>query len=170
MDYPRNDALMSPSMASGVIHDAKKTFHTLRLDVQELVRAEDEVSSEVGAGDSRAACTRSVSPQPLVRVSFNSGNQTSLPSRLSSGFSYQLPRSSSSRSLTPGFIYTSQKTSINSPATSSSALTPASTYAPPASISSTPISLSQTPNALRCCGKTFRRPCDLRLTSLPISL
>jgi hypothetical protein len=62
----------------------------------------------------------------------------------------------------------SQKTSTNSPAMSSSALTPASTYAPPASIPPAPISLSQTLNTFRCCGKTFRRPCDLRLAPLLI--
>lgn len=192
-------------MASGVIHDAAfinipsspsldsginnvptypsstlLTSYSLRLrwDVQEPVRAEDEVSPEVGPGDSRSACTQSASSQPLVRVSFSprkesilpksylafyQGLTTALTSRLSLGFSDQLPRSSSSHSSTPEFIYTSQKTSINSPTRSSSALTPAS-------ISSTPISLTQTLNALRCCGKTFRRPCDLRLNSLPISL
>ena len=196
MDYPRNDALMSPFMASGVIYDGisdtdysaiLKNTHTLRWDLQEPVRAEDEVSSEVGPDDSRSACC-SASPQQLVRVSFSPRKESVLPKsyvtthkrhqgitpalnlRLSSGFGYQLSRSSSFHSSTPGFISTSQKTSTNSPAMSSSALTPASTYAPPASISPTPISLSQTLNTLHCCGKTFRRPCDLRLTSLPVFL
>lgn len=152
--------------------------HTLRWDVQGPGRAEDEVSSEVGPGDSRSACTRSASPQPLVRVSFSprkesilpksyvrfcQGLTPALPSRFPLGFSDQLSRSSSSHSSIPEFIYSSQKTSINRPVTSSSALTPAST-------SSTPISLSQTLNAFRCCDKTFRRPCDLRFDSLPIFL
>jgi hypothetical protein len=133
VDYPRNGALMSPSMASGVIHDAASictlpslsyvrtnpllnsggipdadcstllNIHTLRWDVQEPVRAEDEVSPEVGSGGSRSACTRSASLQPLVRVSFSprkesilpksyvafrEGLTKALPSRLSSGFSY----------------------------------------------------------------------------------
>jgi hypothetical protein len=155
-----------------------------RWDLQEPVRVEDEVSSEVGPDDSRSACC-SASPQPLVRVLFSPRKKSILPksnvmcyqgltpalnSHLSSGFDYQLSRSSSSHSSTPGFISTSQKTSTNSPAMSSPALTPASTYAPPASIPPTSISLSQTLNTLRCCGKTFRRPCDLRLAPLLIYL
>jgi ribosomal protein S26 len=189
LDYTLNNVRTYPSLNSRGISDTYCSTllepQTLRWDVQEPVGAEDEVSSEVGSGDSRSACTRSASPQPLVRASFSprkksilpksyvascQGHTTALPSRFPSVFSYQLPRFSSSHSSTPGFSSTSQKTSINSPATSSSALMPASTYAPPASISPTPISLSQSLNALRCCGKTFRRPCDLRLTSLPISL
>jgi hypothetical protein len=161
-------------------------IHTLkqRWGLQEPVGVEDEVSSEVGPDGSRLACC-SASPQSLVRVSFSPRKKSILPksnimcyqgftpalnSHLSSGFGYQLSHSASSQSSTPGFISTSQKTSTNSPAMSPSAPTPASTDAPPASISPAPISLSQTINTLRCCGKTFRRPCDLRLAPLPIYL
>jgi hypothetical protein len=187
----RNNVRTYPPLNSSGISDADcstlldtHTFFCHRPDLQEPVKAEDEVSSEVGPDDSRSAFS-SAGSQPLVRVSFSpppnqlrlrsyvmcyQGLTPALNSRVSSGFGYQLSRSSSSHSSTPGFVSTSQKISTNSPAMSSSAPTPASTYTPPVSISPTPISLSQTLNTLRCCGKTFRRPCDLRLTSLPTYL
>jgi hypothetical protein len=172
-------------MASSVIYDAASvwalpspslnvSYTFLRRGIQEPVRAEDKGSSEVGPGDSCSACTQSASPRPLVRVPLSSRKgaleECFLPELCPihySEFSAQLPSSSSSHSSIPGFISTSQKVSTINSTTPSSALTLTSTYPFPASISPTPISRSQTLNVLRCCGKTFRRPCDLRLPFSP---